>query len=86
MAATSWRVPGESSRPPNSSAIQPGTVAPQVAATVAAEQCLQLKRQGVTELHFYTLNRAELTVAICHRLGLRGGASRGGAQSIAWGV
>lgn len=46
-----------------------------VAATVAAEQCLRLKKQGVTEFHFYTLNRAELTVAICHRLGLKAGAS-----------
>ncbi len=57
-----------------------------VAATVAAEQCLQLARQGVTEFHFYTLNRAELTVAICHRLGLRAGAARGGAQTSASGV
>ena len=57
-----------------------------VAATVAAEQCLELKRQGVTEFHFYTLNRAELTVAICHRLGLKGGASANGGQSCASGV
>ena len=57
-----------------------------VAATVAAEQCLQLKRQGVTEFHFYTLNRAELTVAICHRLGLKGSASRDDARTIASGV
>jgi methylenetetrahydrofolate reductase (NADPH) len=57
-----------------------------VAATVAAEQCLQLKRQGVTEFHFYTLNRAELTVAICHRLGLKGAVSRNGTQTIASGV
>jgi methylenetetrahydrofolate reductase (NADPH) len=57
-----------------------------VAATVAAEQCLQLKRQGVTEFHFYTLNRAELTVAICHRLGLKGSASRDGARTSASGV
>jgi len=42
-----------------------------VAATVAAEQCLRLKEQGVREFHFYTLNRAELTLAICHMLGLR---------------
>lgn len=54
-----------------------------VAATVAAEQCLELKRQGVTEFHFYTLNRAELTVAICHRLGLKGGAPRDDSESIA---
>ena len=57
-----------------------------VAATVAAEQCLQLKRQGVTEFHFYTLNRAELTTAICHRLGLKAGASSASAPSIASGV
>ncbi len=57
-----------------------------VAASVAAEQCLALARQGVTEFHFYTLNRAELTVAICHRLGLKGGATGGGARSIASGA
>lgn len=56
-----------------------------VAATVAAEQCLKLKEQGVTEFHFYTLNRAELTVAICRRLGLKGGASPGDEQTIASG-
>ncbi len=57
-----------------------------VAATVAAEQCLKLKRQGVTEFHFYTLNRAELTTAICHRLGLKAGAASASAPSIASGV
>jgi len=57
-----------------------------VAATVAAEQCLQLKSQGVTEFHFYTLNRAELTLAICHRLGLKGGGSGNGSHTIASGV
>jgi len=31
----------------------------------------ELKGHGVTEFHFYTLNRAELTYAICHALGLR---------------
>lgn len=54
-----------------------------VAASVAAEQCLQLKSRGVTEFHFYTLNRAELTLAICHRLGLKGGGARARARSIA---
>ncbi len=43
-----------------------------VAATVAARQCDELRRHGVDHFHFYTLNRAELTVAICHMLGLRG--------------
>jgi methylenetetrahydrofolate reductase (NADPH) len=42
-----------------------------VAATVAAEQCQQLAQAGVTEFHFYTLNRADLTYALCHVLGLR---------------
>jgi len=42
-----------------------------VAATVAAEQCVRLQEQGVSEFHFYTLNRAELSYAICHMLGLR---------------
>lgn len=42
-----------------------------VAATVAAEQCRQLHAQGVTDFHFYTLNRADLTYAIAHILGLR---------------
>ncbi len=42
-----------------------------VAATAAAEQCRYLSKQGVVEFHFYTLNRADLTFAICHILGLR---------------
>jgi methylenetetrahydrofolate reductase (NADPH) len=42
-----------------------------VAVTVAAEQCKQLADAGVTEFHFYTLNRADLTYALCHILGLR---------------
>jgi methylenetetrahydrofolate reductase (NADPH) len=42
-----------------------------VAATVAAEQCRRLFEAGIAEYHFYTLNRADLTYAICHILGLR---------------
>ncbi len=42
-----------------------------VAATVAAEQCRVLYKNGVTDFHFYTLNRAELSRAICHMLGMR---------------
>ena len=42
-----------------------------VAATYAAEQCQRLADSGVTEFHFYTLNRADLTYALCHILGLR---------------
>jgi methylenetetrahydrofolate reductase (NADPH) len=54
-----------------------------VAATFAAEQCQRLAEAGVNEFHFYTLNRADLTYALCHVLGLRpvppGGGAGGGA-------
>ena len=42
-----------------------------VAATVAAEMCRRLAAGGVDDFHFYTINRAELTYAICHMLGIR---------------
>jgi methylenetetrahydrofolate reductase (NADPH) len=42
-----------------------------IAANVAIEQVQRLREHGVREFHFYTLNRAELTYAICHTLGLR---------------
>ncbi|MEO9129639.1 MAG: methylenetetrahydrofolate reductase [Sphingomonas sp.] len=42
-----------------------------VAATVAAEMCRRLYAGGVRSFHFYTLNRAELSFAICHLLGIR---------------
>lgn len=46
-----------------------------IAANVAIEQVSRLRRHGVGEFHFYTLNRAELTYAICHALGLRPAAT-----------
>ena len=42
-----------------------------VAATVAAEQCTSLWAEGVRQFHFYTLNRGNLTAAVCRMLGLR---------------
>lgn len=48
-----------------------------VAATVSAELCRRLYAGGVRHFHFYTLNRAELSYAICHLLGLR---PQGGAK------
>ena len=42
-----------------------------VAATVTAEHCRVLQSEGVDKIHFYTLNRADLTYAICHILGIR---------------
>ncbi|WP_337846664.1 methylenetetrahydrofolate reductase [Sphingomonas sp.] len=51
-----------------------------VAATLAAELCRNLYSGGVRQFHFYTLNRAELSYAICHLLGVR---PRGAAASVA---
>ncbi len=42
-----------------------------IAASVAIEQVRNLQAEGVSEFHFYTLNRSELTFAICHALGVR---------------
>ena len=42
-----------------------------IAASVAIEQVQRLQSEGISEFHFYTLNRSELTVAICHALGVR---------------
>ena len=42
-----------------------------VGANIAMEQVKVLNREGVKNFHFYTLNRAELTYALCHTLGIR---------------
>jgi methylenetetrahydrofolate reductase (NADPH) len=42
-----------------------------VAASTACDLCNALKVEGVSDFHIYTLNRAELSLAICRRLGLR---------------
>jgi methylenetetrahydrofolate reductase (NADPH) len=47
-----------------------------IAASFAIEQVRRLQEHGVQEFHFYTLNRAELTYAICHALGVRAPAAR----------
>jgi methylenetetrahydrofolate reductase (NADPH) len=46
-----------------------------IAASVAIEQVRKLQAEGIDEFHFYTLNRSELTVAICHALGVRAAAA-----------
>jgi methylenetetrahydrofolate reductase (NADPH) len=38
---------------------------------VATEQCRSLQAEGVEEFHFYTLNRPDLTIGICRRMGLK---------------
>lgn len=42
-----------------------------VAAAVAAEQVHDLIERGVEDFHLYTMNRAELSVALCHMIGIR---------------
>jgi methylenetetrahydrofolate reductase (NADPH) len=42
-----------------------------IAAAVAAEQVIDLVDHGVTDFHFYTMNRADLVYAVCHLLGMR---------------
>ncbi len=42
-----------------------------IAAAVAAEQVIDLVDHGVTDLHFYTMNKADLVFAICHLIGAR---------------
>ena len=42
-----------------------------IAATVAGDLCRKLESEGVSAFHFYTLNRADLTYALCHLLGVR---------------
>jgi len=54
-----------------------------VAATMAAKQCLDLYDEGLRHFHFYTLNRAELVVAVCHLLGLRGTAPEETTKAVA---
>jgi methylenetetrahydrofolate reductase (NADPH) len=46
-----------------------------VAAAATAELCARLAAEGVEDFHFYTLNRAELTLAICRVLGVRAEAA-----------
>ena len=44
-----------------------------ISASVAIEQVRHLESEGINDFHFYTLNRSELTYAICHALGVRTG-------------
>ena len=52
-----------------------------VSAKVAAELCLDLQGEGVDDFHFYTLNRPDLTFAVCHILGIRPSADKSGGLS-----
>ena len=43
-----------------------------IAASIATDQCRTLISEGFEYLHFYTLNQADLTFAVCRILGLGG--------------
>lgn len=46
-----------------------------VGANIAMDMVKILSREGVKDFHFYTLNRAEMSYAICHTLGIRPGVA-----------
>ena len=75
--ACNVRIPGQIHRRFDGLEDDPDTLQ-LVAATVAAEQCDALSRLGVKHFHFYTLNRAGLSFAICHLLGVRAGRANNG--------
>lgn len=50
-----------------------------VTATVAADLCRQLADRGVTDFHFYTMNKAPLALATCRLLGVTPGATHAAA-------
>jgi len=54
-----------------------------VAAAVAAEQVLDLVERGVSDFHFYTMNRADLAFAISHMIGIRGSVEQPRVASAA---
>ena len=57
-----------------------------IAASVAIDQVHSLVRHGVRDFHFYTLNRAELTYAICHALNVRPQAAAPEPRAVAGAV
>ena len=54
-----------------------------VAAAVCAEQVLDLIDRGVSDLHFYTMNKADLVFAICHLVGLKAAPAVEGERAAA---
>jgi methylenetetrahydrofolate reductase (NADPH) len=54
-----------------------------VAAAVCAEQVVDLIDRGVTHIHFYTMNRADLVYAVCHLIGLRPTKATAGTIEVA---
>lgn len=54
-----------------------------VSAAIAAEQVTDLRERGFEDFHFYTMNRADLSYAICHLLGMRPGGRPNGETHLA---
>jgi methylenetetrahydrofolate reductase (NADPH) len=52
-----------------------------ISASIAIEMAERMQAEGIDEFHFYTLNRAELTYAICHALGIRPRDGNGGVAT-----
>jgi len=52
-----------------------------IAASIAIDAAERMLAEGIDEFHFYTLNRAELTYAICHALGIRPRDDRDGVTA-----
>jgi methylenetetrahydrofolate reductase (NADPH) len=52
-----------------------------ISASIAIEMAERMQAEGIDEFHFYTLNRAELTYAICHALGIRPQDGNGGVTT-----
>lgn len=52
-----------------------------VAVSAAVELCHALRAEGVNEFHFYTLNRSQLTLAICRMMGLQPGSTNAAQQN-----
>ena len=47
-----------------------------VASAVLVEQVRRLRTEGFDQFHFYTLNQAELTLAVCNMLGIKPSQTR----------
>ncbi|MCE7028542.1 methylenetetrahydrofolate reductase [NAD(P)H] [Jiella avicenniae] len=54
-----------------------------VSAAFCAEQVLDLTKRGISDFHFYTMNRADLVYSICHILGLRAALPKGKLEAAA---
>jgi methylenetetrahydrofolate reductase (NADPH) len=57
-----------------------------IAAMVATEQCRALMSEGIDQFHFYTLNRADLILGICRRMGLKPADASGIRASLSIGT